>query len=249
VVSVIDPELPDTLWQARHDQVGEEIRAALGRVAAPARERAVVKTLVGTPSREIAVYADALKDSLIVLGYPSISEGGRASFGSFSARRVLSAALAPVLIVKAHGNAPYRKAVVGIDLSPFSRRAALLATELVPDGEVTLVHAYEVPYKGFFLRAEGTRQEVEASHSQLEEFIEGLGATPGIEPSRSSTLSTARVREGEVHHILRSEVARSGADLLVLGTHGRSGLSRAIGSVAEDMLMEMPSDLLITVPN
>jgi nucleotide-binding universal stress UspA family protein len=66
----------------------------------------------------------------------------------------------------------------------------------------------------------------------------------------STVLSTVALREGEVHHVLRAEVARCGADLLVLGTHGRSGLTRALfGSVAEDMLTEMPCDLLIAVPN
>jgi nucleotide-binding universal stress UspA family protein len=250
VVNVIDPELPDTLWQAQKEQVHQEIRAALGRIASPAHERAIVKTLVGTPSREIAVYASELENCLIVLGYPRIAEGGRVSFGSFSAGRILSAAVAPVLIVKAHGNAPYRKAVVGIDLSPFSTRAALLAAELVPDGEVTLVQAYEVPYKGF-LRGEATRLEVEASHKQkLEELVASLAASQDAARLGSSALSSAKVREGEVHQVLRSEVARTGAELLVLGTHGRSGLSRALfGSVAEDMLLEMPSDLLIAVPS
>jgi nucleotide-binding universal stress UspA family protein len=250
VVNVIDPELPDTLWQAQKEQVRQEIRAAFARVASPAQERAIVKTLVGRPSQEIAACASEFQSSLIVLGYPRISEAGRASFGSFSAGRILGAAVAPVLIVKSHGNAPYRKAVVGIDLSPFSARAALLAASLVPDGEITLLHAYEVPYKGF-LRGETTRREVEASHKQkLEEFVAGLAASDDAARLAPSTLSTAKVREGEVHQVLTSEIARTGADLLVLGTHGRSGLSRALfGSIAEDMLLAMPCDLLIAVPS
>ena len=247
VVNVIDPDLPGTLWQAQQEQVCQEIRAALGRVASPMRERAIVKTLVGTPSRELSVYASALEDSLIVLGYPRMSEDGRASFGSFTGGRVLKAAVAPVLIVKAHGNAPYRKAVVGIDFSPFSRRSALLAADLVPEGEVRLVHAYE---EGF-LPSDATRQEAEASHRQkLAQLVASLGAGQDASQSGSRTRSTATLQEGEVNRVLRTEVARSDADLLVLGTHGRSGLSRAFfGSVAQAMLMEMPSDLLITVPN
>lgn len=244
VVNVIDPDLPDTLWQAQQEQVGQEIHVALGRVASPVAGRAIVKTLVGTPSRELSVYAGALKDSLVVLGYPRMSEDGRASFGSFTVGRVLSAAVAPVLIVKAHGNAPYRKAVVGIDFSPFSKRAALLAADLVPEGEVRLVHAYEVP-------SGATGQDIEASHRhELARLVASLGASQDAGRSGSRTLPTATLREGEVRHVLRTEIADSGAELLALGTHGRSGLSRAFfGSVAQAMLMEMPSDLLITVPN
>jgi hypothetical protein len=51
-------------------QVAKVVRAALGRVASLAREQAIVKTLVGTPSK--AVYADTPKSRLIVLAYPAI---------------------------------------------------------------------------------------------------------------------------------------------------------------------------------
>jgi nucleotide-binding universal stress UspA family protein len=248
VINVIDPELPDTLWQAQKEQVRSEIHAALDRVGPTAQERAVVDILVGSPSTEIACYAGRCKNSLIVLGYPRMSEAGHLSFGSFSAGRILRAAVAPVLVVKAHGNAAYRRAVVGTDFSPCSARAALLASQLVRDGEVMLVHSYRVPYRGF-LRAEHTRRDVEASHRQkLDEFLQALREGQGASATASS--STVAVREGEAHHVLRAEVERSGADLLALGTHGRSGLSRTLfGSVAEDMLTEMPCDLLIAVPN
>jgi nucleotide-binding universal stress UspA family protein len=250
VVSVIDPELPDTLWQAQKQQVRAEIRTALGRVGAPACKHAVVETLVGTPSTEVSVYANALKDCLIVLGVPRESETGHLSFSSYTAGRILRAAVAPVLIVKAHGNMPYRQAVVGIDLSAHSERAALLTTELVAGGEMAMVHAYHVPYKGF-LRAEGTREEVEAGQRRkLDTFMSALRAAWSTHGSAPQALSTPTLREGEVHHVLSTEVARCRADLLALGTHGRSGLSRTFfGSVAEDMLREMPCDLLIAVPN
>ncbi|MFZ1101546.1 MAG: universal stress protein [Hyphomicrobiaceae bacterium] len=70
---------------------------------------------------------------------------------------------------------------------------------------------------------------------------------------RASTprpLPAPRRRSGGAEAVLSTEVARSRADLLALGTHGRSGLSRTLfGSVAEDMLTEMPCDLLIAAPS
>lgn len=250
VVSVIDPELPNTLWQAQKDQVLTEMEAALARVASPARERATIAALVGTPSKEVAVYASALDGSLIVLGCPRASEPGRSPFGSFSAGRILRAAAAPVLIAKAGGNQPYRKAAVGVDLSAFSKRAGLLAAKLVPTGEVTLVHAYRVQLtRQGLLRAEEARRDIQSGHIQrLDEFMRSLAEEP-IAKRIGASFSTS-AREGEVQDVLRGEVERTGADLLAIGTHGRSRLSRALfGSVAEDMLMEMPCDLLISVPN
>lgn len=247
---VIDPEIPEALWQAQKDQVRAEICEALSRASSPAQECVRIEIRVGRPSAEIAVYAGTLQGSLLVLGYPRISEGGNVSFASFSAGRILRAAVAPVLVVKARPDAAYRRAVVGVDFSPFSARAAMLASELVPQGEIAMIHAFHVPYKGF-LRGGDTRQQCEASHRRrLEAFMESLGGQRQDGNDIAKSLCMRRVREGEVHHVLRAEVESSGADLLVLGTHGRSGLSRAFfGSVAEDMLAAMPCDLLITVPN
>ena len=45
--------------------------------------------------------------------------------------------------------------------------------------------------------------------------------------------------------MLRDVCAESGADLLIVATHGRTGLSRAIwGSVAADILDNPPCDVL-----
>lgn len=250
VIHVIDPEIPESLWQAQGDQIKTEIRETLNRVASTALGEARIEILTGRPSMEIAVYAGAIKGSLLVLGYPRVSEGGNLSFASFSAGRILRTAMAPVLVVKGEANAPYRRVCVATDLSPYSARGAALAAELVPDGEITMIHAYHVPYKGF-LTGEDTRQGCEESErKKLEKFVEDLRQQREQGKEAPQFLSTLHVREGEVHHVLRAEVKSSGAELLVLGTHGRTGLSRAFfGSIAEDMLATMPCDILIAVPN
>ena len=50
---------------------------------------------------------------------------------------------------------------------------------------------------------------------------------------------------GDPRSVLRTEVDRLTPDLLVLGTHGRVGISHALlGSVAEDFLNKPPCDVL-----
>src|SRR5690606_20862751 len=109
---------------------------------------------------------------------------------------------------------------------------------LLPDGTVTPVHACQAP----------SDETAAARHREkLKAFVEGLCAEAGAGPALSPSSIVAR--EGEVPQVLSAEAARLGADLIALGTHGRSGLSRALfGSVAEDMLHDMPCDLLIAVP-
>ena len=116
MIHVIDPDIPEALWQAQNDQVRTEIWEALARVASYARERARIEILSGRPNTEVAVYATRIKGCLVILGYPRVSESGTLSFASF-AGRILRAAVAPVLVVKARGNDAYRRAIVTSQLS------------------------------------------------------------------------------------------------------------------------------------
>jgi nucleotide-binding universal stress UspA family protein len=58
-----------------------------------------------------------------------------------------------------------------------------------------------------------------------------------------------RVEEGGAMEIISRAVAQLGADLLVMGTHGRSGLLKAlIGSVTEEALRSLNVDILAVPP-
>jgi nucleotide-binding universal stress UspA family protein len=54
------------------------------------------------------------------------------------------------------------------------------------------------------------------------------------------------VRAGDARSIVLDEAVRGQVDVIAIGTHGRSGLSRAvIGSVAEDVIVNAPCDVLV----
>ena len=53
------------------------------------------------------------------------------------------------------------------------------------------------------------------------------------------------VQEGMVREVLQRQIGRQKPDLLVIGTHGRTGVAHAfLGSVAEELLREPPCDVL-----
>ena len=55
--------------------------------------------------------------------------------------------------------------------------------------------------------------------------------------------------EGEPAEVLVGECRRLKADLVVIGTHGRTGVSRALlGSVAAALLEAPPCDVLVAKP-
>ncbi len=146
------------------------------------------------------------------------------------------------------------RVLVPIDFSPSSRAALEYATFLAGKlgAELTVLHVWEPPgYVGPDTLAllpvaagqpgwDQTRGEV---MREVELFL-------GRAQSRPRNLS-ARVEAGEPSDAILSVAKEGGADLIVMGTHGRTGLSRLlIGSVAEAVLRRSTCPVLtVRVPS
>ena len=83
----------------------------------------------------------------------------------------------------------------------------------------------------------------EDAHTVAKEKVERVTERLGGIPNRSY------VRHGQVWKSLRSIVAENEIDLIVVGTHGRTGLGKLLlGSVAEDILRHAPCPVLTVGP-
>ena len=142
------------------------------------------------------------------------------------------------------------RVLVPIDFSPSSRAALEYATFLVAKfgAALEVLHVWEPPgYVGPDALAllpvaagqpgwERTRDEV---MREVELFLRKIGPRPGN--------ATVRVEAGEPSDAILSAAKDGGADLIVMGTHGRTGLSRLlIGSVAEAVLRRATCPVLTT---
>ncbi|WP_435095097.1 universal stress protein [Halorubrum sp. N11] len=128
--------------------------------------------------------------------------------------------------------------LVAMDDSPLSREALAYAFETFPDAEITVVH---VAYLDLDMLPDDTREVFQESLDELS----GVG-----DETAASVFDTVRDvaddREVSVTFLTGEaerrivEYADDGAfDHVVLGTHGRSGISRVlVGSVAEAVLRE-----------
>lgn len=195
------------------------------------------KTIVGQPYVEIIRHSRQIRADLVVLGRDRV---GLPS----TAIRVVRQGDVPVLVVAGEATHPYRRAVVGIDLTDASLNVVDLARRLLgrENGScVSLLHAYHIPFEGW-LREDGLGREFKQDAiSKLERLHADLG--------ESARRWTAVLRKGDPVPVVLDELHRSHADLVVLGTHGRSGVSHAlVGSVAEWVLSEAPVDVAITRP-
>jgi nucleotide-binding universal stress UspA family protein len=131
--------------------------------------------------------------------------------------------------------APIRTAMVTTDFSPFANAAVSHAYRLVPSGgQVVICH---VPDPGPVPLDPQVRADLEASLGALvppEALALGIRTRTLVHPSRDTA-------EG-ILQLLR----RTGADVLVMASHGRSGLGRAlVGSVSEAVIRKSPRPVLV----
>jgi nucleotide-binding universal stress UspA family protein len=132
--------------------------------------------------------------------------------------------------------ATLRRILVATDFTETSNRALDWAIELAaPLGaSLTVMHAYEIPIVGFpdgalIATADIAARISDAARAALEGTVEQRRG-------RGVPLE-AVLREGVAWEEINSVADEKDADLIVIGTHGRRGLARALlGSVAENVI-------------
>ena len=129
-----------------------------------------------------------------------------------------------------------RNILVPTDFSETSDKALDFAIELAQkfEAQVTVMHAYEIPVVGFpdgalIATAEVAGRIADASRAALDRTVE-------THRGRGVPLD-ALLREGVAWEEIDSVADELDADMIVIGTHGRRGLARALlGSVAENVV-------------
>ena len=199
--------------------------------------------------RAIVEEADTVGADLLVIGSHGRSGFERLLLGS-TAERVVRRSTCPVLVVPPQSVPPddgrFRQIVCGIDFSAASLQAFRCAIQTVTakGADVTLVHAIEMPPE-LHDRQIVAAYDVEAiraaaelgSRSRLEAIVAGDGAAP--------VRVNAAVVEGRAHREILKIASARNADLVVLGTHGRSAIDRYVfGSNTDGVLRGAPCPVL-----
>jgi nucleotide-binding universal stress UspA family protein len=137
----------------------------------------------------------------------------------------------------------YERLLVPIDFADHGRKIiGAVRRVLAPHGSATLLHVVEA----LPAVTEGTfgiyphRKDIEKIKELAHEKLEGL-----VQDYLDMPLQT-RVREGKPATVILEEIAEQGADLVVMGTHGRTHLDHLmLGSVAERVLRRAPCPVLV----
>jgi len=199
----------------------------------------------------ILTQAEEKKADLIVLGTHGRRGLGRWVLGSV-AEEVLRLADCPVLTVKEQAEpkppARFRHILVPIDFSPCSLRALTLARQLAGrfGSRLTLLHVVEqVVLPSFYIPgAPGVfPHNVEALEGSAEKELRQLmETTPEGEPEVPFEV---RVISAPAAQGIAETATEAGCDLIVLATHGLTGVERLIlGSTAERVVRRSPCPVL-----
>jgi nucleotide-binding universal stress UspA family protein len=199
---------------------------------------------------EVATERDA---DLIVMGSSGLSGAARLLLGSV-ADKISRQAPCPVLILRAQTDedrpqSPFRRVLVGIDYSLFSRPIARLSMSLAAPGSIIeLMHVWAPPYVSTL-----------NTHLGGIESTEWINAVEKARAAEAEQLAIFRdelevagascfVGAGHVPTALLDRADEIGADLLVLGAHGRRDLRERFTGTTSDRLLRHAKIAVLLMP-
>lgn len=142
-----------------------------------------------------------------------------------------------------------RNILVPLDGSAFGERALPMAFDLARRAGATvhLVHVHDLALLPFTFEGYGAFDPVwtERHRADAAAYLENLAARA----ARQGVDVRLRLLEAPVVESIADHAERIDADLIVMTTHGRGGVSRAwLGSVADDLVRVAPMPVLMVRP-
>jgi nucleotide-binding universal stress UspA family protein len=191
---------------------------------------------------EDVILAAAAKEraELIVTGIAGAGPLGQVLIGS-TVTALARTSPVPLLVVKKRVLETDGRAAVATDLSDSSKPALMVGLRWFGFRRLELFHAFDPPYRGLVDdKANYDSQFEDIAVEQCRAFVRDVAG--------ANALSMVEViaRRGDPVTGLEVLTNEAGTDLVIAGTHGRSGLMHALlGSVASRILNEVPCDVLV----
>jgi nucleotide-binding universal stress UspA family protein len=207
--------------------------------------------LSGQAFVEVIRRSRSVSADLIVLGRHGHRQIRHMLLGS-TAERVIRNGDVPVLVVNLKAAHPYRRPLIATGLEDSSVRIFELALRTVgPEvNAVPVVHAFHVPFESRFARGESA-PAIAFRREYQHRAMRGLDTLlkSWSEVSKVGLGWKPVVRRGDPRSVILLEALRRKADLIIVGTHGRSGIAHAlIGSLAEWVIRAARCDVLVARP-
>jgi nucleotide-binding universal stress UspA family protein len=144
----------------------------------------------------------------------------------------------------------YRVIMVPTDGSGFDREAIRVALKIA-DRTAARVRLVRVLATGTFfgVAAEGTPLPLDVSRSQRDSALSELYSLAAECRATSKADICVDLHAGPVSDVLQGYARRNDVDLIVMSTHGRSGISRlSLGSVTDSLIRHTTIPVLVVKP-
>jgi nucleotide-binding universal stress UspA family protein len=207
-------------------------------------KQVTTKLASGLPWAQIVELLEREPFDLAVIGTHGRTGLSRILLGSV-AEKVVRHAPCSVLAVHPHDEpAPYTHALCPVDFTPSSRHAIDLATSLVRPGGagITLLHVLEIPvaYSGEVMITDFARDLDGRAARQLDQWAASARTKVTVSIATKTRIGYAGAQ------VLSAIDHDRTIDLVVVGSHGRTGVKRALlGSVAEKVVRHARCPVLV----
>jgi nucleotide-binding universal stress UspA family protein len=250
VVHVVDDDQPKELVELEQREaeriIAEQIAAIPELHAVPSRSMVIT----GDPFDGILRAAATIKADLVVMGAHR-KQLLRDVFVGTTIERVIRTGPFPVLMVNNEAQQRYERILVAVDLSEPSANALRVAytTGIMDEAQTTVLHAFLTSGKGKLFVAGADKASIESYVASERQTARDELAAFLVANNLDHHKWSLRLEEGGVIYAISRAVAEMRPDLLIMGTHGRSALLKAlIGSVTEEALRSLNVDILAVPP-
>ena len=194
---------------------------------------------VGAPHEQIVELAARGSRDLIVMGAKGQSLVERALLGSVS-RRVIGYSPVDVLVVPFKAQVGWSKILLATDGSPPSQKATARALELAQDygSELTVLTVRE----SLGWKSEEANLAAVARQDPLQDHV----AKIALEAKSRNLSAKGLVLNGTPYNTITELAAQEQIDLIVMGSHGHTGLKRLLmGNVTEKVIGHASCPVLV----
>lgn len=219
----------------------EELAAMVDPVVSARMELVVQKGVIFEQIVKVAIKRDI---NVIIAGSGSEVENDRYRLSTIL-EKLMRKNQVPLWVVRSSDSMPVRKILCPVDFSDASGRAFHNAITLASflKAELTVLNVFtSLSIQSPRLQVDNEQENKILRKRQQKEFSEFLS---GFDTGQVSFKEL--FLEGVPEKVIRSAVSSGGFDLLIMGTTGRTGLSRILmGSVTEKVTREVPCSFITT---
>lgn len=246
LVHVIDDDQPRRLVEAQREDAGSLMEDLVRSLRHNDNLECEPRVVLGDPFRAIVQSAEDAGVDLVVLG-PHRRQLLRDMFVGTTAERTIRHSRRPVIMANAVPARDYARVLVATDLSECSATAVGAARQLglLKGAQVSVVHAFDAPAQSMLVRGSATGEQLKAYLNEQGERARGELAAFLRKVKLTPQQRIVALTDSDAAAVIRRCARDTQADLIVVGTRGRSGIEGILlGSVAAAVLRDAEFDVL-----